>query len=69
MHSTSAATVVTVAFDHANPHLLTHLYEDGRTLCGRDAADMERFDVTLRGKRPVDEVLDCAACTRLLRER
>lgn len=60
---------ITLAYDLTNPNLLTHLCEDGSTLCGKSTADMKSFDTTIRGKRAVADFVDCAACTRALQGR
>lgn len=65
----SATTVITLAYDHRNPHLMTHLCEDGHTLCGKDAATMETFEVNIRGRRALTDFVDCGHCSRALTER
>lgn len=67
--TTATATTITLAYDGTNPYQVTHLYEDGRTLCGVDASDMERFDTTIRGRRAVEDFVDCALCSRAARDR
>jgi hypothetical protein len=63
----SATTnVIVLSYDAEKPHLLTHLCRDEHTLCGMDAGHMQRFEASLRGRQPIEDLLDCAGCTRAL---
>jgi len=61
--------VISLAYDPDSPFMLTHLCEGDSALCGADASGLRRFDNEVRGRRQVADLLDCAACSRVLASR
>jgi len=65
-NTTTPVTVITLAYDPQQPYRVTHICEDGYTFCDKDTAAMQSFQTTIRGRRPLEEFVDCIQCCREL---
>lgn len=67
--TTAPVTVITLAYDPAQPYRMTHICEEGFTFCDKDTSAMQSFETTVRGRRSLEEYVDCIQCCRELRSR
>lgn len=67
--TTSPITVVTLAYSQTHPYRVTHICEEGFTFCDKDTAEMVCFETTVRGRRSLEEYVDCIQCCREMRSR
>lgn len=67
--TTSPVTVITLAYDPAQAYRMTHICEEGFTFCDKDTAAMQCFETAIRGRRSLEDFVDCIQCCREMRSR